>query len=49
VPWVGAHPMRTPETQYAKGDDGFVAFQVIGDGPLDLVFIPDWVTNLEVM
>jgi hypothetical protein len=38
--------MRTPETQYAKGYDGFVAFQVIGDGPLDLVFIPDWVTNV---
>jgi hypothetical protein len=41
--------MRTPETQYAKGDNGFVAYQVIGDGPRDLVFIPDWVTNLEVM
>jgi class 3 adenylate cyclase len=41
--------MRTPETRYAKGRDGFVAYQVIGDGPLDLVFIPDWVTNVEVM
>ena len=41
--------MRTPETQYAKGRDGCVAYQVIGDGPLPLVFIPDWVTNLEVM
>ncbi len=41
--------MKTPETQYAKGCDGFVAYQVIGDGPLDLVFITDWVTNLEVM
>ncbi len=41
--------MRNPETRYAKGRDGFVAYQVIGDGPLDLVFIPDWVTNVEVM
>jgi pimeloyl-ACP methyl ester carboxylesterase len=41
--------MRTPETRYAKGRDGFVAYQVIGNGPLDLVFIPDWVTNLDVM
>ena len=41
--------MKAPETQYAKGRDGFVAYQVIGEGPLDLVFIPDWVTNLEVM
>ena len=22
---------------------------VIGEGPLDLVFIPDWVTNVDVM
>jgi pimeloyl-ACP methyl ester carboxylesterase len=41
--------MRTPETQYAKGRDGCVAYQVIGDGPPDLVFVPNWVTNLEVM
>ncbi len=41
--------MRTPETRYAKGREGFVAYQVMGDGPLDLVFIPDWVTNVEVM
>jgi len=41
--------MRTPETRYAKGRGGCVAYQVIGDGPLDLVFIPNWVTNLDVM
>jgi class 3 adenylate cyclase len=41
--------MKMPETHYAKGCDGFVAYQVIGNGPPDLVFIPDWVTNLEVM
>lgn len=33
--------MKAPETQYAKGRDGFVAYQVIGAGPLDLVFIPE--------
>jgi pimeloyl-ACP methyl ester carboxylesterase len=41
--------MKAPQTLYAKGRDGFVAYQVIGEGPLDLVFIPDWVTNLEIM
>ena len=36
--------------RYAKNKDGqSVAYQVTGEGPLDLVFIPDWVTNLEVM
>jgi pimeloyl-ACP methyl ester carboxylesterase len=41
--------MRVPQTQYAKSRDGFVAYQVIGDGPQDVVFIPDWVTNVEIM
>ena len=36
--------------RYARNKDGqHVAYEVSGDGPLDLVFIPDWVTNLEVM
>ena len=36
--------------RYARNKDGqSVAYQVTGEGPLDIVFIPDWVTNLEVM
>jgi class 3 adenylate cyclase len=36
--------------RYARNTEGqSVAYQVSGAGPLDLVFIPDWVTNLEVM
>lgn len=36
--------------RYALNKDGqSVAYEVSGAGPLDLVFIPDWVTNLEVM
>jgi class 3 adenylate cyclase len=36
--------------RYARNNDGqSVAYEVSGAGPLDLVFIPDWVTNLEVM
>jgi class 3 adenylate cyclase len=36
--------------RYARDNDGHhVAYETSGDGPLDLVFIPDWVTNLEVM
>jgi class 3 adenylate cyclase/pimeloyl-ACP methyl ester carboxylesterase len=36
--------------RYARDSDGqSVAYEVSGAGPLDLVFIPDWVTNLEVM
>ena len=30
-----------PETRYAKGPNGRIAYQVIGEGPLDLIFRPD--------
>jgi class 3 adenylate cyclase/pimeloyl-ACP methyl ester carboxylesterase len=38
-----------PETRYARKKDGYVAYQVVGNGPLDLVFIPTWNTNIDVM
>jgi class 3 adenylate cyclase len=39
----------TPATHYAKAHDGVsIAYQVIGDGPLDLVYVPGWVSHLEV-
>jgi class 3 adenylate cyclase len=38
-----------PETRYARSEDGDVAYQVVGDGPLDLVLIGPWVSNVEVM
>jgi len=37
-----------PETQYAKSGDVNIAYQVTGDGPFDLVFIPGYVTHLEI-
>jgi class 3 adenylate cyclase len=36
-----------PKTRYAKIGDGSIAYQVLGDGPLDLVFIPGFVSNLD--
>ena len=41
--------MQYPETRYARGKDGNVAYQVVGDGPLDLVFIMHWVSNIDAM
>jgi pimeloyl-ACP methyl ester carboxylesterase len=41
--------MDAPETRYARSKDGNVAYQVVGDGPRDLVFIPWWATNVDVM
>jgi pimeloyl-ACP methyl ester carboxylesterase len=38
-----------PETQYAKSGDVNVAYQVVGDGPFDLVLVPGWVSNVDLM
>ena len=37
----------TPETRYAKSGDVHIAYQVVGEGPLDLVFIPGLFTHVE--
>jgi len=36
-----------PETRYAKSGKVHIAYQVVGEGPLDLVLVPGWVTHLE--
>ena len=36
-----------PKTQYAKSGDLHIAYQVMGTGPLDLVFVPGFVSHLE--
>ena len=38
---------RLPTTRYAKSGDVHIAYQVTGDGPLDLVVVPGWVSHLE--
>ncbi len=37
----------TPETRYAKSGEVHIAYQVVGDGPVDLVFIPGLFTHVE--
>ena len=41
--------MNVPETRYAKSGDVHIAYQVIGDGPTDLVLVPGFVSNVEAM
>ena len=38
----------TAETRYAKSGDVHIAYQVIGDGPVDLVLSPGWITHVEL-
>jgi class 3 adenylate cyclase len=36
-----------PETHYAKSGDVRIAYQVTGNGPFDLVYVPGFVSNLD--
>lgn len=38
-----------PETRYALSGDVSIAYQVHGEGPIDLVVVPAWITNVEHM
>jgi pimeloyl-ACP methyl ester carboxylesterase/DNA-binding winged helix-turn-helix (wHTH) protein len=36
-----------PATQYATSGETSIAYQVVGDGPLDIVFVMGWVSHLD--
>ena len=36
-----------PKTEYAKSGDVHVAYQLLGDGPVNLVFVPGFVSHVE--
>jgi len=40
--------VKPPQTQYAKSGDVNIAYQVLGDGPGDLIHVPPFVSNLEL-
>ena len=42
-----ASASRRGPVQYARSGDVNIAYQVCGDGPLDLVFVMGWVSHLE--
>ena len=37
-----------PETRYAQSGDVNIAYQVVGEGPRDLVVVPGWVSNIDL-
>jgi pimeloyl-ACP methyl ester carboxylesterase len=37
-----------PETYYARSGDVSIAYQVVGDGPFDLVYVPGFVSHVEL-
>jgi hypothetical protein len=40
--------VEAPETRYARSGDVWIAHQVFGDGPADLVFARGCVSNIEL-
>ena len=38
-----------PPVRYASSDGVSIAYQVLGEGPLDLVYVMGWVTHLGFM
>jgi len=37
-----------PEIKYTKTSDVQIAYQTLGKGPIDLILVPGWVSNIEV-
>jgi len=41
--------VEIPETRYARTPDGtHIAYQVLGDGPVDLVYMAPWFSHVEI-
>ena len=40
--------MEIPETRYAQSGNVSIAYQVVGDGPFDLVYAPAFVSHVEL-
>ena len=38
-----------PRTSYTKSGDFNIAYQTVGDGPVDIIYIPGWVSNIDMM
>ncbi len=36
-----------PQTRYARSGGLHIAYQVVGDGPIDLVYVPTWISQVE--
>jgi len=40
---------EAPKTRYARSGGVNIAYHVVGEGPPDLVYVPGWVSNIEMM
>ncbi len=42
-------PGALPETRYARSGDISIAFQIVSDGPIDLVLVPGYISHIDHM
>ena len=42
-------PMQRPQTRYTRSGDVNIAYQVWGEGPFDIVFVPPFVSHVELL
>ena len=40
--------VERPETLYAWNGDVALAYQVVGDGPIDLLYLQGWTSNIDL-
>ena len=36
-----------PVTRYAQSGDANIAYQAVGEGALDMMFLPGWISQIE--
>lgn len=41
--------MEKPRTQFTKAGDVAIAYQVVGEGPVDLVYASGWLSNIDIV
>ena len=41
--------MQKPQTQFTSAGDVAIAYQVVGDGPVDLIYASGWLHNIDIM
>src|SRR3981189_325851 len=39
--------LQPPQTRYARSGDVRIAYQVVGNGPIDLVFVPGFISHVD--
>jgi class 3 adenylate cyclase len=48
IRWL-EYAAMAPETHYAHSNGVSIAYQVFGSGPFDCVYVPGWISNVEMM